>query len=355
MMVAVHRLAWIVVVVGCGGKKEEPTPTPAPDAAVATPATKPDASNERPDTSAGGPTRSSAEGDAKSIDKPPPPIVKPVEGDCNRKTEDIALVAACEYRCREKREAEACAIGASKLYKGDGIKADPVKGGELVKLACELESPEGCTYLARLDTAKADELTAKATTYFERDCAADQALACLELAERTKAFDEARAKTEYKKGLDLAIAGCNAGEGILCFAASKVLDAGGLDIDKDVMRAAELRKRACEGGHASTCMRLASETDKEDKRGPLIDKACTLGLRKACSQLATELSAKNTMKSAKMIERACQLGDGEWCVRVGEDLAKANERDKAIEMFTRACKLGFDGGCAQARALGAKP
>ncbi len=291
-------------------------------------------------------------------DKPPPPPVKVVEGDCNTKNADVALPGACEYRCREKKEAEACAVGASKFYKGDGVKADPAKGGELVKLACELESADGCVYLARLDTAKADELTAKATSYYERDCTADQgtvsALACLELVERVKSFDEARAKTEYKHGLELARTGCDAGDGTLCFAASKVLDTGGLGIDKDVMGAAELRKRACAGGHAATCLRLSTETDKDDKRGPLIDKACELGLRKACSQLAMELSSKNTTRAAKMVARACQLGDGEWCVRIGEDFAKSNEKDKAIEMFTKACKLGSDAGCSQARALGAK-
>lgn len=336
------RFAWIVIVgVGCGGKKDEPkvTPPPAtPDAAVAkAPPPKPDASNERPPD-----------------DKAPPPIVKPVEGDCNAKNADVALVAACEYRCREKKEADACAVGARKYYQGDGIKVDPAKGAELVKLACELESADGCVYLARLDATKADDLTAKATTYFERDCGAEQALACIELADRVKGFDEPRSKTELKKGVDLALKSCETGDGALCFAASKVLDTGGPGIDKDVMRATELRKQACNGGHAVTCLRLSTETDKEDKRGPLIDKACALGLRKACAQLATELSSKNTTKAAKMIERSCQLGEGEWCVRLGEDFAKANERDKAIEMFTRACKLGSDTGCSQARQLGAK-
>ena len=338
-----QRFAWVLILfVACGKKKEEPKQDPppvvTPDAVVAKPEPpKPDAQTARP-----------------LDDKAPPPISKPVDGECTRKTEDVALVLACEYRCREKKEAEACAVGASKFYKGDGIKADPKKGEELVRLACELENPEGCVYLARVDTAKADELTAKATTYYERDCTADQALACLDLADRTKSFDEARAKTEYKKGLDLAITGCTAGDGTLCFAASKVLDAGGLGIDKDVMRAAELRKRACETGHAATCLRLSTETDKADKREPLIDKACTLGLLKACSQLAQELAAKNTTRGAKAIQRACELGDGEWCVRIGEDAAKAGEKDKAIEMFTKACKLGSNAGCSQAKQLGVK-
>ncbi|MBA2543265.1 MAG: sel1 repeat family protein [Deltaproteobacteria bacterium] len=334
------RFTWIVIAgVACGGKKDEPKVVPpAPDAAVAkVEPPKPDASNERPPD-----------------DKAPPPVVKPVEGDCNRKTEDVALVAVCEYRCTSLKEADACAIGAKKYYAGDGIKIDQVKGATLVKLACELESADGCTYLARLDTTKADELTAKVTTYLERDCAASQALGCIELAERVKAFDEARAKTELEKGLDLAVAGCDGGDGSLCVAASKILDVAALGIEKDAIKAADLRKRACEAGHAATCVRLSTETDKPDKREALVDKACTFGLRKACAQLASDLSSKNTTRAAKMIERACQLGDGDWCVRIGEDLAKANQRDKAVEMFTRACKLGSDHGCSQARALGAK-
>jgi len=174
----------------------------------------------------------------------------------------------------------------------------------------------------------------------------------MSLAERVKDFDEPRSKTEMKKGLDLALKGCDAGDGTLCFAASKLLDAGGFGIDKDVIRAADLRKRACEGGHAATCLRLSTETDKEDKRTPLVEKACAQGLRKACGQLAMELASKNTTKAAKMIERACQLGDGEWCVRIGEDFAKANEKDKAIQMFEKACAAGYDQGCSQARQLG---
>ena len=332
----------VLVVAACGKKADEPKQDPprsvTPDAAVAKPEPpKPDAQLQRP-----------------LDDKPPPPITKPVDGECTRKTEDVALVLACEYRCRDKKEAEACAVGASKYYKGDGIKADPKKGEELVRLACELENADGCVYLARLDAAKTDELTAKATTYYERDCTADQALACIELAERVKSFDEARAKTEYKKGLDLATTGCTAGDGALCFAASKILDAGGLGIDKDVMRAAELRKRACETGHAATCLRLSTETDKPEKREPLIDKACALGLLKACSQVAQENAAKNTTRGAKAIQRACELGDGEWCVRIGEDAAKAGDKDKAVELFTRACKLGSNHGCSQAKQLGAK-
>lgn len=340
-----HRLAWswlLWLVVGCakGEDKPPPAPTPAPapvspDAAVAKPT--PDAQTERP-----------------LDDKAPPPVVKRVEGECTVKNEDVALVAACEYRCREHGEADACAIGASKLYKGDGVKADPGKGAELVKRACELESAAGCVYLARLDPAKADELTAKAVTYHERDCDAGKPAGCLELAERVKGADEARAKTVVKRGLELAVEACTAGDGSACFAASQVLDAGGPGIDKDVMRAAELRGKACEGGHATTCLRLSTETSKDDKRIALVDKACALGLRKACSELAAELAPNNTMKAAKLIERACQLGDGVWCVRVGEDLAKSNERDKALAMFTRACQLGDEHGCSQARALGAK-
>jgi len=333
----VLRLVSIVLVAAaCGKQADEPakTPPPAtPDAAVAKPLTsKPDASNERPPD-----------------DKAPPPIVKPVEGDCNLKNADVALVAACEYRCRENKEADACAVGARKYYQGDGIKLDQPRGAELVKLACELESADGCVYLARLDPTKADDLTAKAMTYFERDCGNDLALACIELAERVKGFDEARSKTELQKGLDLATKGCATADGALCFAASKILE-----IDKDMLRAAELRKRACEGGHAPTCLRLSTETTKEEVRGPLIDKACALGLRKACAQLATELSAKNTTRGAKAIERACQLNEGAWCVRIGEDAAKANDRDKASEMFTKACKAGYDPGCSQARALGVR-
>lgn len=336
---------WLLVLgLGCGSKKEEPKkdpptlPVTTPDAAVAKVEPPP------PDAP------------AQPIDnKPPPPVVKPVEGECNRKNEDVALALACDYRCRGKKEPEACAVGASKFYKGDGIKADPKRGEELVRLACELENADGCVYLARVDKDKADELTAKATTYYERDCTADQALACIELALRVGGFDLARAKTEYKKGLDLALAGCETGDGALCFAASKILDSNDLGIDKDVMRAAELRKRACESGHASTCMRLSAETDKAEKREPLVDKACTLGLLKACSTLAQDNAATSkTPRGVKAIKRACELGDGEWCVRIGEDFAKNDEKEKAIEMFTKACKLGAEMGCSQARQLGAK-
>jgi TPR repeat protein len=77
-------------------------------------------------------------------------------------------------------------------------------------------------------------------------------------------------------------------------------------------------------------------------------------LLKACSQLAQENAAKNTTRGAKAIQRACELGDGEWCVRLGEDAAKAGDKDKAVELFTRACKLGSSNGCSQAKQLGAK-
>lgn len=335
-----HRLAWLWFVVACGkGEDKPPAPSPppaAPDAAVAKPvAPTPDASNERP-----------------LDDKPPPPVTKPVAGDCNRKNEDAALVTVCEYRCRAHKEGDACAIGARRYHQGEGVKKDPDKGNELIRLACELESADGCLYLSRLSTT--DDLTAKIVTYYERDCTAGQPTACIGLAERIRAFDEARAKTEVKKGLDLALEGCTAGDGAMCFAASTILGAGGLGIDKDVVRAAELRVKACEGGHATSCLELSTETTKDDKRAALVDKACALGLRKACAQLALEHASKNTMAAAKAIERACQLGDGAWCVRIGEDLAKSNERAKALEMFIRACKLGDDHGCSQARALGAK-
>jgi TPR repeat protein len=337
----VHRLAWLWIVVACGkAEDKQGVPPPTPDAAVvaktAPPVVTPDA-NERP-----------------VGDKPPPPVVKPVDGECTKKTEDVALVAACEYRCREKKEADACAIGASKYYKGDGTKLDQAKGAELVKLACELESADGCVYLTRLETFRSDELTAKIVTYYERDCQAGRASECVGLAERVRAFDLARAQTATKKGLDLALTGCDAGDGSLCFLASRLLAAGQLGIDKNVMRAAELRTKACEGGHAVTCLELSTETSKDDKWQALVEKACALDLRTACAQLALEHASKNTTKAAKAIERACQLGDGTWCVRIGEDFAKRDERDKAIEMFTKACKLGDQHGCSQARALGAK-
>jgi uncharacterized protein len=355
----VHRIVWIAVVaLACGDKDKKAAPKPEPAATKPAPEPEKPKDPKHDGRSLGALTTGSGSaqvaGGRPADDVAPKPVLKPVAGECNWRLEDVALIEVCEYRCSID-DREACVLAAVRYMKGDGVKADPKKALELATRSCDLESAYGCTIAGGLNSAdlpKLEAFAAKSKPLYERDCNEGNGPACLQVALLN--VDAKAALPTYKKGFELLQKACDGGDGSQCAALARRTASGEYGLVKDVVAAADLRKKACEHDHATTCFELSTETTKDDKRDPLINKACTLGLRKACAKLAAELAGKNTTRMIDINKRACELGDADSCVRIGEDYVKLGKKDRAGEMFSRACKLGSDAGCSHARNLGSK-
>jgi TPR repeat protein len=84
--------------------------------------------------------------------------------------------------------------------------------------------------------------------------------------------------------------------------------------------------------------------------------SCSTGHASGCTRLGALLlgdKPKNDDTPRMLFARACQMGDGEACLKRGLLQASsrdADERGEALESFDRACKLGSGEGCFRAGA-----
>lgn len=107
--------------------------------------------------------------------------------------------------------------------------------------------------------------------------------------------------------------------------------------------------KACEGGSAVACFRLATfETDPSQAR-ELYAAACKRGAPEACAQYGYLLMSDGSREAIEILEGACDQQSGAACTHLaylyasGKIVAKDDLR--SLQFYTRGCSAGDARGC----------
>ncbi len=136
--------------------------------------------------------------------------------------------------------------------------------------------------------------------------------------------------------------GCQAGTGEACFRlASRTTDAA---------RRRLLLDEGCAERSGGACLALAELAEDPARRRGLLERACDLGAGGGCLGLA-RLGPGQGPKRLAWLERGCALLDAASCTAAGDqrraEAAEPHELDRAAERYERACALGSGVGCAR--------
>jgi uncharacterized protein len=171
--------------------------------------------------------------------------------------------------------------------------------------ACAAKDVQACLDLARL------YLEGKATGW----CDEELALATLR---RTSGVDDKEARKPRRQA-------CERGDGAACFTLGTMYAPRGVGWTSDLDQAAQLFKRACDGGYGLGCVYLGHKYDR--------------GVN----------ATRDEVKAAQLYERGCQAGCPLGCLHLGEAyaLARGVPRDavQAARLFRQACDQGSATGC----------
>lgn len=180
-------------------------------------------------------------------------------------------------------------------------------------------------------------------------CAERRPAACVRMARRAR--DDAARKTSRQLLRQL----CDAGSGEACFEASAA--APGKPRDR------KLLTRSCDMGSGWGCLRLAEAVRKDDRaradelraRGMRqLEKSCQHDDAFSCARIAEEARAGDDADPARARwhgEKACGMGDEEACRAVAEQLA-GEFPEVSARLMERACELGLADACTGAGSAG---
>jgi len=245
--------------------------------------------------------------------------------------------AACNIAGRARQDAEdyesarelfrlgcegAAACGSyGYLYKeGIGVEVDPEEALKWFDRGCTGDDSRSCNLLAFLyyngvvgtaaDPVKGCELYAKS-------CKLDDPYGCRSLAVCTFAFEGS-----VDEGLALFLRACDLGHGPTCFEMSAVYK-GGMGVDEDPAKVAELLDKACTLQVPEACYELGlslseGEEPNTAKAKTLFTAACELGLEEGCDKLNTGHKSKGAPTSLEALAKECEDGNGASCNTLGE-------------------------------------
>lgn len=249
----------------------------------------------------------------------------------------------------------ACAFLGSMYVAGEGVKKDVTRGAKLLEEACAGGASNGCGALGDVVAKKSKK---RAVELYAKACAGDDAEGCAKSGDVKKACelehadscvaaggvetDPVRARAAFQRACDASIpAGC------VRLAPFIAEGNGG---PRNWGAGVELAERECMAKTAKACavatkLRAtppAVRCATVETCTPLCDEKIPL----ACRQLADiSLSAADAVcgDAEEGLERACEYGDPDSCVRRG-NLA-LTEQD-ASPWYERACKAKHAAGCA---------
>lgn len=150
---------------------------------------------------------------------------------------------------------------------------------------------------------------------------------------------------------------CDAEDWSACAALARTYDQG-RGVPADALRAATLRERACEAGHADTCrdvgvalLGLKDVTDADRARAAkLLATGCAGRAAGPCAELASRAHEDgNDPLAAALVRAACDNGEAEACSNLGflyeRGLGVPADRDVALTFYQQACDGGSAAGC----------
>ena len=108
-------------------------------------------------------------------------------------------------------------------------------------------------------------------------------------------------------------------------------------------------EKACEGGNATACFRLATFASHSDRTMELSEEACKNGSADACAQYGYLLMSADSPEAVKVLEDGCDRRSGAACTHLAYlyAIGKIVERDdlRSLEFYTRGCSFGDANGC----------
>lgn len=136
-----------------------------------------------------------------------------------------------------------------------------------------------------------------------------------------------------------------------CRPVSLVLTRDGQRIEKTLtpIDQSAFYEKACEGGNAAACFRLATFESHSDRAFELSEEACKNGWADACAQHGYLLMSNDSPEAVKVLEDGCDRRSGAACTHLAYLYAvgKIVERDdlRSLEFYTRGCSFGDANGC----------
>jgi TPR repeat protein len=275
-----------------------------------------------------------------------------------------AITAALAKRGCEGQDGAGCVLWAE-LSTGPVARELVERGHGLLTAACEGGQGDriACIDLARLSidppefAAKLRDVVA-AAALLGAACSRGEAVACYELAERTRSgVSPQEIPALYERP-------CEAGLIVACTQWGNELFVSGVDPAKGL----QIWSRACEAGEPSACTSLASakltgaagQKPEPVAASTLYDRACTLGEPRACTQLGLLASTGRGVRAEperarKLFAMACQAGEVEGCGQHGvmmiRGLGGAADPKAGRQLVERACTDGHGPSCMRLASL----
>lgn len=250
--------------------------------------------------------------------------------------------------CSGGSDGNACFVVGFMYENRKGTAKDLVKARAAFRTGCTTGHGEACMSLARsLDNGSGGPVDKDgATKSYDRACTDfDNGEACQQIAERLGI-----AKQDLPRAARLAKRACEL-DPKYCGTLAEFHRLGfGLD-KADQTVATGYYKQACENGGLGWCKtygtRLYEGTGvAQDVDGALaaLERACRGDYLASCDTGARfAINAKRTDKATALATIGCDGGNGDSCFRLGS--VNQGSPDKAVELYTKACKLDSPIGC----------
>ena len=274
--------------------------------------------------------------------------------------------------------ASGCASVGSAYEQGWGVAKDPAKAAEYFKKACAAGSPMDCDRYARTPQGQADPGAANATVaQFMARCATPTgAFACYELAELYQ-WGTGVPK-DLKKAEQLYRQACERGEGQSCHTLGVWYKLGQNGLPRDAAQVLAFLGKACQaqfGGGACDMLGEMYETGDlvardEAKAVAYFHRACETNSQLGCLKLGDRYETgrgvpKDEKRAAGYWDQLCDESNSTGCRRlaalyesgrgvVRDPSAAAAFLAKANDLDRRGCQNGDPRACEALRAAGAR-
>jgi TPR repeat protein len=165
---------------------------------------------------------------------------------------------------------------------------------------------------------------------------------------------------QFSQAAELYRRACDGGERKGCHDLG-LMYYNGEGVAKDLNRAADLYKRACDEGGTGGCMDLGEMysrgegVPKDLKRAAdFFKRACDAGGAPGCTDLGRmyrhgEGVTQDLNRAADLFKKACDAGGSVGCLDLGEMYMRGQgvlkDRNRAADLFKKACDAGVHRGC----------
>jgi TPR repeat protein len=214
-----------------------------------------------------------------------------------------------------------------------------------------------------------------------RSCSRGNGASCATLASLHAAGvgvprDEAEAARLWQRAAELQQRDCDAGQSEACFGLAEMYERA-RGVPQDRARSVQLYTKACEGGHGTSCLRLAlqssplaqwanSQTDEFVIPGIMVLSALasqgSVDHGSPAQILLMDERPPDQVRVVALFRKACEAGNARGCGELGdcyqEGRGVQGDATKAMELYERACKAGdtfacFAGSELASRGVGA--